>query len=210
MTTPIDEKSVTLIEKQVAPLEKRALTLVITTQEEQNSAGELLTEINRFNDQLEKMKKEATDPINKTLKVIRSWFKPGEEKREAAIEAIRKEMGRYQLEADKKAREEEAKIAARVGEGKGKLKPETAVRKMDDIARADQHIETAGGAGSVKFRTDQKLKIVDSIKLVKFIVKNGMYQMLDVDESAVLKALKQGMPMDGAELEEVRTVVNSR
>ena len=203
----IDEKAVAVIEKQVAPLEKRALSLVITTQEEQNNAGALLTEINRFNDQLEKVKKEATDPINKTLKVIRSWFKPGEERREAAIEAIRAEMGRFQLEADKKAREEDAKIAARVA--KGTLKPETGVKKMDEVERADARIDTENG-GAVKFRTDYNLVIDNHPQLVLWLVKESQFGAFTIDEAAVKKLLKDGSKVEGAHIEEKRVVVNSR
>lgn len=206
-TEALDEKAVAVIEKQVAPLEKRALSLVITTQEEQNNAGALLTEINRYNDELEKVKKGATDPINKTLKIIRSWFKPGEERREAAIQAIRTEMGRFQLEADKKAREEDAKIAARVA--KGQLKPETGVRKMDEVERAEARIDTEN-EGVVKFRTDYDLVIDSPQNVILWSVENDEFGILTIDETAVKKLLKNGAKVDGAHLVEKRVVANSR
>ena len=203
----IDEKAIAIVEKEVAPLAKRALSISITSQEDQNKAGALLTELNRYADQLEAMKKEATDPINKTLKTIRGWFKPREEKVEEAIDAVRAAMGAYQLEADKKAEEEAAKLAARVA--KGTMKPETAVRKMDSIERADANIATDNGGG-VKFRTDYNLVIDNHAELVLWLVKESQFAAFEISESAVKALLKGGSDVKGAHIEEKRVVVNSR
>lgn len=203
----IDEKAIVAVEKKVAPLAKRALPISITTQEEQNSAGELLTELNRYADQIETMKKEATDPLNKSLKTIRSWFKPREEKVGEAIDAVRAEMGRFQLKADKKAREEDAKIAARVA--KGTLKPETGVKKMDEVERADARIDTNNG-GAVKFRPDYNLVIDNHTVLVLWLVKDSQFGAFTIDETEVKKLLKDGVKVEGAHIEEKRVTVNSR
>lgn len=203
----IDEKAIVAIEKEMAPLAKRALAISITTQKEQNGAGELLTQLNRYADDMEKMKKEATDPLNKTLKTIRGWFKPREEKIESAIQSIRSEMGRFQLEADKKAREEDAKIAARVA--KGTLKPETGVKKMDEVERADARIDTENG-GAVKFRTDYNLVIDNFPELASWLIKHGEFGTLSINEGAVKELLKAKVPVAGAHIEEKRVVVNNR
>lgn len=206
MENQIDVKAIAVIEKRVAPLITQATKIKITTQEEQNAAGELLTAINKEADAFKALKETITKPMNAALKAAREIFKPRETKLEEAIQTLRDAMGSYQLAADKKAEADALKLANRVE--KGTMKAETAVRKMDEIDTPTKEIETVGG--SVKFRTDKKLKITDSIALVKFIVKNGMYQMLDIDEAAVLLAIKQGNVMPGAEIEEVKTVINSR
>lgn len=208
MENSIDTKAIALIEKEFTPHVAKALKVVITNEKEQASAGEMLSVLNKYADQLKKRKEEITKPLNAALKSARELFKPREEKLDDAITALRGAMGTYQLDAERAAKVEEDKIAARVGEGKGKLKAETAAQKIAEIDAPAATVATASGV--VKFRTDKKLKIVSETALLGAIFAGKHQELITVNERALLEYLKSGATIAGAEIEEVKTPINFR
>lgn len=205
MNETIDEKQIAIIEKRVAPLITRATKIIITTQSEQDRAGELLTALNIEADAFKTLKENITRPMNQALKAVREIFKPREVKLDEAISAIRSAMGDYQMLEDQKAKDKEAKLAARVE--KRTMKAETAVRKMGEIDAPAEYIATAGG--SVKFRDSVVLNIIHRNKIVEFLSAHhpGLLEFSDGD---VIKLMKEGVNIPGAALETKKVVVNSR
>lgn len=159
-----------------------------------------LSRLNKISDRITEEKEKITKPLNEALKAERARWKPLEAQLEAGIGAIRTAMSTYQTKKLQEEREAEAKIAARVGEGKGKLKVETAVKKIDEIERADKIV--ASGEGVVKFREDKRVKIMDETMIPR--------EYLVIDEKKVLEALKEGKSVPGAVLEVVQVPVNFR
>lgn len=145
--------------RAVAPITTQADELVIMDRESMAEAVELLSQANKMKDFVTTEREKVTKPLNEALKAERARWKPLETDLENGIANIRSKMGKYQTEADRKAKEKEASIAARIGEGKGKLKIETAVAKLASIETPDQEVST--DSGSVKFRTVQKFEIID-------------------------------------------------
>lgn len=188
------------VAKEISPLVAKAEALKIATPEHMKESAELLSQCNKYLDGLTVEKEKLTKPLNATLKEIRGRYKPTETILETAISALRTEQGRYQTAMLRKQAEEEAKIASRVKEGKGNLKLETAVRQIEEVEKPEATVETDNG--TVKFRTDKKLKITDKESIP------AIYW--ELNEKAVLDALKAGTLVPGAEIELVQTVVNFR
>lgn len=205
MTTDTS-KEVATIEKEIKPYLPKS-PVKITNEVEKAKAAETLSVLNGFAKKLKARKEEITKPMNAALKSARDLFRDPETKLDDAIQQLRTGLGTYQLAAEAEARAQELKIAARTGEGKGHLKPETAVRQMGEIDRPAASVAT--DSGSIKFRTDKKLKITDESALLRDICKRELIDMVQLDESALLKFLKSGNTVEGAEIEEVKTVINS-
>jgi len=193
-----NEKAVAIIEKKMAPIAAKAIEIVIKTPEQQKEAGEMLTQLNKYGDELDALKKTITDPMNKALKAARALFKPREDKVEEAVNALRKAMGAYQLKAEQKAEKERDKIAQKVEDGK--MSAEKGVAKMADVAAPEANIETNGG--SVKFRDQKKFEVMD-ITLLPI-----EYHL--ADESAIRKAMQANIELPGVRYWVERTVVNTR
>lgn len=207
-------KEIALIEKEIKNY-LPAGPVKITTEEEKARAAEDLSVLNRYAKRVKTRKEEITKPMNAALKSARELFHGTEEKLDEAIQQLRTGLGTYQLAAENARLEEEKKIADRVKEGKGNLRPETAVAKIEALDRPAASVATA--SGSVKFRTDKKLKITNRAELMKsvceFAISTGDYDMLELVESQV-KAFILSEPtkspfIRGAEIEEVKTVINS-
>lgn len=194
------DKEILVIEKQISPVVEEVQALIIKDAKSMKHATELLSKINQVGDKITEEKEKVTKPLNQALKAERARWKPVEDVYEEAVSIIRGKMTEYQTAEIKKQREEEARIAARVGEGKGKLKVETAVKKIEDIERVDDKVKTE--SGMVKFREDKVLKIMDET----FIPDE--YWVLD--EKKILGALKAGVDVPGAVLEIKMVPLNFR
>lgn len=172
----------------------------IKTQADMPIAVEMLSEINSELDRITKDKKKLTDPLNAALDEINSRYKPHETRLKSSKEVLRSLISQYQTNATKMAQEEAERIAARVGEGKGKLKFETAERQVANIDTPDLKVST--DAGSISFRTDTKFKLMD-ITMVPA-------EYLLLDETKVRAALKTNIRVPGLEYYEVQTPINKR
>jgi hypothetical protein len=187
-------------EKEVMVLSDKAEALIIKDAKDMESASSLLSILNRRRDQITEEKEKVTKPLNEALKAERSRWKPIEMVLDTHIDDIRSRMSAYQTEQSRIAKEEEAKIASRIKPGKGNLSLDTALEKMDAINTPEEKVTTDNG--SVSFRTDKRLKITDETKIPR--------HYLIVNEKLLLEDLKKGVAVYGAEIEEVKTVINKR
>lgn len=194
------DKEVALYEKKVNPLVERARSFAIETQKDMTEATEMLSQMNRIGDAIEAEKQKVLKPLNQALKAERARWKPIETMWEEGIAAIRKAMTVWQTEQTRLAREKEDKIAARVGEGKGKLKADTAMQQIAELDRPDALIATTEGA--VKFRTVKKFEVTD-IKLLPI-----EYHI--ADETAIKAAMQAGTELPGVRYFEEQVPVNFR
>lgn len=194
-----DNEVAIVVEKNITPIVSEALGLKITNVEDMKKGVELLSILNKWNDKIVEEKEKITKPLNEALKVERARWKPAETMYEKGIAWIRGEMSRYQMEAIKKQKEEEKKIADALVSGKIK-KVETAVRKLNEVTVVDK--EVASEEGLVQFAEQKTLKITDPMAIPR------MY--LIVDEKKILEDLKAGKKIDGAEIEIVLVPRNYR
>lgn len=199
-TTKKEEKSITVIEKEVSPIVSKAQALLVNDQKSMVVATEMREKLKFVLKGLTVDKEKVTKPLNEALREVRLRYKPLEDQLNMAIEAINSKMSTHQTEAIRKQKEEEAKIASRVGEGRGKIGIETAIKKIENVEKPATHISTV--AGGARFRTDKILKIVDESKIPR--------DYLIPDKTRILVDLKGGKPVEGCEIEEIQTPVSTR
>lgn len=191
---------VAVIAKKIFPLVEKANSLKISSDKTMAESVTLLSQMNKIIDGIKVEKKTIIDPAKEIIDRENARWRPIEDQYKPAIAAIRQAQSDYQTQKTREAQEAAAKIAARVGDGKGKLKAETAVAMIDEIDRPENNIST--DAGSVRFRTDKKLKIMDETMIPR--------KYLLPDEKKILEDLKKGIDVKGCIIEEIQTPVNSR
>lgn len=196
----MNEKELIPIKTKISLIAQEVKNIDITDSISMKRAVEVLSQMNRYSDTVKTKKEELTKPINITLKNIRLMFKPVEEIYDESISILRKKMSDYQT-AELKTREEEAlRIANRVGEGKGKLKVETAINKIESLDKPEEAVST--DSGTVKFRTVKELEITDETLIPR--------KYLVVDERLLTNDLKNGHTIPGASLRERQVPINYR
>lgn len=180
-------KEVEVLEKEIVPVVNKALKVSIGNSEDMSKATEILSVVNKYADTVKEKKESVTKPINAALKAARGLFAPLEGKLEEAVGVLRKAMIVYQTEQKRIADLEAAKIEARIGDGKGKLKFDTAVAKIESIDKPANQI--IGDNGSIQFVSTPCFEVVDISKLpVEFLLAN---------EVAIRSAMKLGKKLDG-------------
>jgi len=135
-------KDITIIDKQVTPIVAQATALAITDSESLNEASTLRATIKDAIDHVKADKDTIYRPIKDALDEVNARYKPYEKALDTALKSINDKMTEYQTAIFKAQKEEEAKIAARIGEGKGKLKIETAINKIANIEKVEQTDDT--------------------------------------------------------------------
>lgn len=193
-------KEVTVMEKKLSPMNEAAEDLIIKDEKTMVKATEMLSQINKIGDAMKAEKDKTMRPALDTVAAIRLQWRTIETRYESAIAIIRQKMTEYQTEKVRIRREEEAKIAARVGEGKGKLKVETAVRQMEEVEKPASTVTTDSGA--VKFRAVKKFEVMDMTMLPM------QYHL--ADEVAIRKAMLDGKQLPGVRYYEDQVPNNFR
>lgn len=148
VASPVNEKELAVVEKRISKAEQYANALVITSDDDERKAVAAVSELNRINDELTDQKEELTKPLNNVLKLIRGRYKQPEEQISNAVRTIKGKLTAYFDKKQAAARKEADRIAAQAA--KGTIKPETAVRKMDEIAPVEKNVSTDAGAMQYK------------------------------------------------------------
>lgn len=191
-------KTLTVIQQTITPIAEQAKEITISNDTELKQAVEILSTLNQYNDKITEEKEKVTKPLNEALKAERARWKPLETMYEEAITSIRSKMTSYQTALVLKQKAEEQKIADRIS--KGTLKIETGIKKLEKIVPVEK--EHATEKGLVQFRSTQTLKVTDLTKIP--------LEYFNLNESKLLKALKEGKQVDGAEIEVIQTPINYR
>lgn len=188
------------IKKEILVLDQKVNTLEIKTVDDMPKATEMLSIFNKNLKSIKDEKEKMTKPIMEALNVERARWKPMELILEAGVKKIRDAMSVFQTAEKKREDDEALAIAKRVGEGKGHIKVETAVKKINEIEKVQESHTTA--QGSVSFRTDKILKVTDITKIPA--------KYFDLNESRLLADLKAGVIVEGAEVELKQTPINRK
>jgi len=181
-------------EKSIIIYQNDASKLVVKDDTSLEQASVFLTNVNKILKSIGEEKDKVLKPLNEAVKAERARWKPIETVYETLVADVRAKMSSYQTEKFNKAQIQTDKIAARIGEGKGKIKLETASAKIAAIEQPEKKV------ASISFREDKVLKIVDINQIPR--------SYMVVDEKAVKQALKDGINVPGAVLETVLTPVD--
>lgn len=183
--------------KEIAPVKAKvhqALVAVraytVTTPEEFEAGVELGNKIKLVAKAVTQRKEAITKPLNEALKSARDLFRPLEGDLTTAESELKKKMLDFK-EAERKAlAETQKKAEARVE--KGTMKPETAVRKVQEAqaSTTEKTVKTESGAKATeKFVTEYV--IVDETKIPR--------EFLVPDMAKIKEAMKMGQPVAGVE-----------
>lgn len=180
-------KVVQTFEQQLAKTGKWTGDANIKTDEDYASAIDEGKLIKSLGDTADEREKEITAPLNEALKSARDLFRPFKTKCANAVAEIKSKLLAYTSAKTKKAEDEKRKLAERVE--RGTMKPETAIRKIGEVAELPKTIRTEDAKATTKKIT--KYRVTDKSKVP--------LDFMEVDMVAVRKAYAQGNPVPGTE-----------
>lgn len=196
----MQEVNLTPAKRQVTTVSNQAGDLLIDSPESLSTATDILSKIKTSAKEIEKRKKEITDPLNASLKSARALFKPLEDDLATAERTIKTKMLDYSNEVEEAAAKAAAKLEDRVE--RGTMRTDTAMRKMDDIETIGSSVQ--GAKGSVQFRIVRNVKIVDPTKIpLKYLMNE---KVMDALKTAVRTDVLNGTKVEGVEIVEEKQI----
>lgn len=155
--TTVDSKAV----KEVSIFEKSANALKITGPADMEQATELLGSIKKMQKHLKTQETDAKKPYAELVKGIIAAFKPVNYQLTTAEDIIKGKVIKFRREEAAKAEAKKEKIEARVGEGTGKLKVQTAINQIAEVDANKSAAHTNTATSSMTVRMVKKLNITD-------------------------------------------------
>lgn len=166
-------------------------SLLILNPEDEAKAIDVANRLNQFLKTIEAREEAIIAPIKVALENAKAEFKPRKDKLKAMIDSLKQRVLEYKQNAKAKADAEAAKIEKKLESGK--ISEKTAIKKQQEIVVPEKTTHTEAGKMVLKKR--KVLKIINPDLIPR--------QFLDVNETKVKNALKAGIEVAGAILEEV-------
>lgn len=184
-----------LTPKEIITRAESITTLDVTTMPE---AVELLSSLNRIKDDITAQKELVTRPLLDALAEERAKWKSKEVRLESVITRIRTALSIYQTELVAKQRAEQEAIAKKLEDGK--IKPETAIKRMQGVEDVQNTVESA--TGKITFKTVTTFAVTDW--------KSVPEEFLVLNETKVREYLKEGKFVTGLKYTDEQVPVNYR
>lgn len=176
----------------------KAENLTIATQDDLVVATTVLSELNRAKDAIIEEKEKVTRPLLDALNAERARWKPRELQLDTLITKVRTAMTVFQTNLLATQKKEQDKIVSKLEDGK--IKPETAIRKLGEMDTVEKKVETE--SGSISFKTVMRFEVTDlSAVPVEYVVLNDV---------KVREALKEGKSIPGIRKYEEQVPINKR
>ena len=191
----IENKEVGMVKAQATRLVTAANALTIDSKETLEQATDILSKVKTVGKEIKARKEEITKPLMEALNSARDLFKSIEASHAEAERIIKGKMGEYMDEQERIERAEKDRIAAQAEAGR--IRPETAIRKMDAVEEAPRSAQ--GEVGSIARRTLRKVRVVDESLIPRaYLVPN----MALINEHM----LKGGIEVAGCEVYEEKSI----
>jgi hypothetical protein len=161
MPEVVTKESMAIVEKKTSNLVAQAEAIVVKTDEDLSKASEFLSNVKTFQKFVKQEKDKRLGPVKETKAWIEGLFSPVEDQIEESETKVKRAMADYH---DKKEAENARKLAAIAAKAEaGKLKPETAVRKVEELGEVKTNVKTT--AGTSTFSKIKKVRVVDPTKV---------------------------------------------
>lgn len=194
----MNENSISVIEQKINPLIDRAHSLVISTQEDMETATTLLSQMNVVMDAVTKEKERVTRPLLDALEAERSRWRPIETAYKSEIVPLRERISTYQTAQTRLQEAEAARLASEIVAGNVSL--DDATTALSTLQKPSERIITP--SGGMTFREKTVLKIIDEKVIPR--------AYLVPDEAAIMIVLSAGKKVKGCGLEIIQVPINRR
>ncbi len=165
----------------------KAEKLTITTPEDLSVATTILSELNKEKDAITEEKEKVTRPLLDALNAERARWKPRELQLDTIITKVRGAMVTFQTALVAKQKLEQEKIVNKLEDGK--IKPETAIRKLGELDTVDKKVETE--SGSISFKTVKKFEMVSPHDVpVEYLLLNEVKVREEMKQKKEIKGVK--------------------
>jgi hypothetical protein len=133
-----------LVQQKAVSMEEMLEEFQVESDEDLEAASDRIKQVKTLQKFIESEKDKFVAPAKAIIAEAREKYDPYIKKCQNAEEVLKLRAKKYMIAADEKRRASEAKIAAQVESGK--IKPETAIKKMETLPEAQKTVRTDQGS----------------------------------------------------------------
>lgn len=194
MTQIPETKEIATVKQQATKALGLAQEMVIASADDRVRATDVLSKMKTVAKMIKEREEAITKPLNEALSSARDLFRPMKQNLAEAESVVKTKMLAYDAAEEKRIAEEQQKIAEKVEAGK--MKPETAMKKIENIGEVKTSVQ--GKVGQTQTRTVKKYRVVDESKIPR--------EYLVPDMGKITEAFKAGKVVPGAEAYEEKII----
>lgn len=184
------EQSLVQVEEKIKGMRSLVEATVVTNEDELKAVSDVIKNVKTMGKFVRQEMERYTKPAQEIINNARLKFLPYEKECADAESALKLKAKRYMDDKEKKRIEAEAKIEHAVETGR--IKEDTAVRKLEDLGEQKQTV--SGGESQITARKVKKAYIIDPEKVP--------HEYWIIDEARVKKAALAGAEIPGVEVRE--------
>ena len=196
----MEKNQLAIIEQKASSMMEKIKTLAITTADELAAASDMTKSIKQLAVYIKAEKEKFTAPAKQIIATAKEKYDPYLAQCDQA-EAILKGKSRdYLIAEEKKAEAARAKIVKKAETGR--MKPETAIDRLNDVQEAPKKAVTEASSLTLTKRKD--VRIVNQA-----LIPDEYYKPRELDMMKLRRAVTSGVQVPGTELIEI-AVMSSR
>jgi len=161
-TKQAEVKELEAVKAKAEDMQKMLDQFQVTNDEELGIVSDKIKHVKTLQKFIEEKKEKFVAPAKAIIAEAKETYDIYIKKCQNAEIVLKERAKKYMVEKEQKRKAEEDRIAARVE--KGTLKPETAVRKMEELPEAQKTVRTDTGSG-LRLSKRRTAKIVDPGKV---------------------------------------------
>lgn len=184
-----NEKSLKLPKEQASKAIQAATELTVETDEQYQSATELLTKIKKVQKLIQAEADKVIKPAKEIVKIETAKWKPILDEASEAESIVKRKMIAYVDAKEEEQRAKEREIQRKLEAGR--IKPETALKKAEQIDAAPKKVESVNGGASVVTK-------IKKVHIVNPDLVPDEYWVLD--EVKIRKVALAGVEIPGVEV----------
>ena len=141
MTNDNQQKDLVVVQDKIKGMQKMLAITLITSEEELQAVSDKVKQVKMLCKWVEQKKDQYVKPAKQIIDQAKETYDPYIKECKNAEEVLKQRATAYMLEQDRKRKEDEAKLAAKVESGY--MKPETAAKKMEAMPEVQKTVRTA-------------------------------------------------------------------
>jgi hypothetical protein len=166
------------INEIVDPFVDKIQKIEVKSQEDFDEAGKIIVDFKKYEKMVKENKEAITKPLNEALKNVRALFKPVEDKISTSKTILLGKVNEYKREQDRIAREQAAKLEAKIEKGTIK-RPETILKNMDKIQHVDMAV--SGLSETTRKVVDFDLEAIPQEYLKELLARPKVFEAIGIE-----------------------------
>lgn len=190
-TAIINQEDVAVVKSKIENMRDAVKAITVSSQEELAKVSDHIADVRKMRKFIEQERDKYVKPAKEIIASAKDQYDPFIRATEEAEGWLKGKAQEYMLAEQKKEQAAKQKLAERVE--RGTMKPETAVRKMEEVQEAPKTVRS--DSSKLTMKTVKDVRIIDQSK-----IPDEYYKPRELDMVKIKKVATAGVSIPGVEV----------